>query len=394
MLSVPIFLQMAHSSADKVEFTTNMDSNSTNNFDLISQWRSQRLEFINRVADDALRNATDPETSVGRSLRELDHLLSQKLESEGAINDDDPNFENGDDYGGTDDDDASSFALPPQQLRVDSASRQLSACSLMNTVADQAIHIKRTHSKIYSCFKDKDNGVMALKNNELAYIDCVRGNNGTRQLKMRIVSLDDAIVEVAEEAADVEENNQNGFRVVSFPPEIENMHAADMEYLPFKSSYIIGLYTSYQANANGRTQRTSTLYLFDSADNEFEPWLPLAGPNENLGIVNRIYCCLKKPVIYVVVNNFGRSGLLALDQWGAILERQYASDLIPEYERAHFVDIACTGNNDLLAMAYNSSVNGQEGRMGVRLYDPTTWARIADLNLGLISVPFSVPRLA
>jgi hypothetical protein len=239
---------------------------------------------------------------------------------------------------------------------------------------------------------------MALNKDELVFVDWVLQADGTGQLKMRIASINDSIVEANEEEGNTEEGNteetyQNRFRIVSFPSEIQNMRAVDIEYARCKSAYIIGLNAQGSLNEHSPAYRSPWLYLFDSTQDIFEPWIPLLNPHENYGLLNRICCCNKEPIIYLITNKFGNVGILVLDEWGTIQCRKYASDLFPEYERARLIDIACTGNNDLLAIAYNSSTRESEGRFGVRLWDPTTWVRMSNLDLGLISVPFTIPRL-
>ncbi|CAM4848278.1 unnamed protein product [Rotaria magnacalcarata] len=337
----------------------------------IRQWRERCQKLVNKIADDALENSTSDPTTTETLTETLNNaLVEDSNNTKSATVNTGPSDEDTD-FGGNDD----SFwngGMPPQTRWPQPRSRQLSISSSISSSAGQAIHIKGTVKNTYACFRDGDNRVMALNGSELVFVDWVRQNDGDGQLKMRVAPINNTIVEANEDESYTDETDQNNFRIVNFPPETQNMRVVDMEYSRWKSAYIIGLNEQSSTGEYSSGIRTSWIYLFDSDDDTFEPWIPLSNPQGNLGFVNRICGCNGKPIMYVAINKFGESGLLVLNEWGVLLSRQYASDLFPDYERLRFIDIACTKNNDLLAIAYNTAIIGSDG---------------------LTAMPFTVPRL-
>ena len=266
-----------------------------------------------------------------------------------------------------------STSSPPTPPRC---TRQLSQTWSMDDVDGQALAINQTSIATYNCYKDNNNGVMACHGKELVYVDWVlRPETQGNVNKIRIVSIDG------------NDQKQQAFRSVAFPPDLENMRVVDIDYASFMSKYIFAIITRQPT-----VERTSFLYCFNSEDDSFERWVSLTDTKD--GLIARFCCCAGKPIIYLIVNAFGEARLLTMDSDGTVRDRKAAHDLPLGVEKGRLIDVACTSRNDRLAIAYNTSVSGAErGRIGICLMDPRNWARMASLNLGSADALYTVPRL-
>ena len=306
----------------------------------IRQWRERCQQLVNAVADDAL----ETDSSVAVTEEALTSTLRTRLVEQPGFETQTSNHTLGDDdfaeYGG-DENDPSASTSSLNQSRFAHPSRQISVSSSISSIGGQAIHIRRTLHATYRCFRDGSNGVMALNENELVFADWYFHGNRQGELKMCVALLDNDSVETSDGEAENESTVQDRVRIVTLPDNIRHMRAVDMEYAPCKSAYIIGLNQHPSTIENGSALLTSWLYLFDTNEDIFEPWVPLSSPQEDFGLANRICCALEKPVIYVITNNHGASNLLLLNEWGVISGRKEVEDLVPEFENVRFIDVAC-----------------------------------------------------
>ena len=365
---------------------------------IIRQWRERCQQRVNEVADDALETNATAAVTEESFMTNLNTRLIERLGFDSQIIGselDDYDFaEYYAEYGG-DDGESSMSTLSQQQHRPEPPSRQMSITSSASGTGGQAIHIKREPYETHPCYKDLANGVMALNGNELVFADWHFQGDGTGELQIHVGSLHNEIAEGNEEAEVNESIDPGLFQIIPLLPEFRDMRAVDLEYAPCLSAYIIGLNGRKSSSEKGSNLLKSLLCLFDFKSKKLTPWVPRSKPHEDFGLVHRIYCALEKPVIYVITNNRGVSTLLLMNEEGVVSSRKVVSDLFSDLEfgAMRLVDVACSGKNDLVAIAYNSSTKESEGPFGVRLWNPNTWERVNTLKLGDISVPYSVPRL-
>ena len=367
--------------ASNLDERTSLSQTTLNEIRAINTWQTQRIQLVQRVAQDALENLrAASHVDIGA----LSHDLDRRLIDEISPNVDQlsdvtytPSNAQGQGDGGYAEDDAESlsgFSGVPPPLWPSSESCQLSSSWSSENVDGQGLTIKKTASSTYRCYKDSNNGVMAFNGNELVYVDWILQRDMSGNNEIRVA----AVPRVGQQ--------QHSLRSIPFPPNLENMRVVDIDYVPFMSAYVFAVVTRQPA-----TDRRSFLYSFNSREDSFEQWIAFTDTNN--GLITRICCCSSKSLIYLIVNMFGENRLIVLDQFGKVRIRKSPADLPLPNENARLVDVACTTNNDQLALAYNTSTMDMQGRIGVCLTDPKTWTRIATVNLGSAKAPYTVPRL-
>lgn len=367
--------------ASNLDERTPLPQTTLNEIRAINTWQAQRIQLVQRVVQAALENLiATSHANIGELSNDLDRRLMEEIfpdvDQLSDITYTRSNTEGQEDGGYAEDDveSSSSFSDVPRQLWPSSESCQLSSSWASENVDGQGLIIKKTPSSTYRCYKDSNNGVMAFNGNELVYIDWILQRDASGNNEIRVA----AVPRVGQ--------LQSSLRSIPFPHNLENMRVVDIDYVPFMSAYVFAVVTRQPA-----MDRRSFLYSFDSRDDSFEQWTAFTDTNN--GLITRICCCSSKSLIYLIVNMFGENRLIMLDQSGQVRIRKSPADLPLPIENARLVDVACTTNNDQLALAFNTSTMDMQGRIGVCLTDPKTWTRIATVNLGSAQAPYTVPRL-
>jgi hypothetical protein len=352
----------------------------------INTWQTLRIQSAVRIAHDAIEYMTSADIAgIDFLSEELDRrLIDEILPEVHAQSDFDStngNILEPNDDGHSDGDTESmlnSSCTPSLSSLSVASSSQLSLTWSTNDVDGQALPIERKSIATYSCYKDMNYGVMACHGTELVYPDLIiRSNPQGSHYAMRIVMV----------KGDYPEQPQPLLRSIDFPSDLKSIRIVDLDYAFFMSKYIFAAIT-YQSNL----RRESSLYCFNTKDDSFERWVSLADTKD--GLISRMCCCVDKPIIYLIVNVFGEGRLLTMGSTGAINNRKSAHDLPLGVENARLVDVACTSNNHILAIAYNTTVNRfGRGQIGICLMDPINWVRMASLKLGSAVAEYTVPRL-
>ena len=252
--------------------------------------------------------------------------------------------------------------------------RKLPSDGSSDDVEGQALAISSSATHSYQCYKDINNAVIALHNDELVFVDWKLQRDGIGNNVIRIVTMGN------------ENGRQNFVRSVPFPVDLLDMRVVDMEYVPFRSTYI---FASVPRPQKIRGQQKCFLYSFDSTNDKFQERIPFTDSKN--GVITRFCCCPDKKVVYLIINVFGESYLTTLDTNDHICDEKAADTLLPHHGR--LVDVACTTKNEQLAFTYNTIEKNIQGRIGVCPVDLTTWARIVNIDLGLTSIAYVIPRL-
>lgn len=251
---------------------------------------------------------------------------------------------------------------------------------------DQALAIKRTTEISYPCYSDGENGVMALNDDELVYVDWVWRQDGSGRHKIRIVR---------PKVINSDNEGTNGcFRSIITPNEFDKMRFVDMDYASHLSRYIMALVERISPYERSAMARNSLIYLFDSKNEAFEQWLPFCKISQGMGLITRMCYCSRPSLTYLIVNTFGQSDLVILNANSSVQDRKPSNDLPLTISDARLVDIACTPNNDLIALGFNTASAQSRGHMGVCLVKPKSWIRMSSIDLYQTNIPFRVPRLA
>jgi hypothetical protein len=244
---------------------------------------------------------------------------------------------------------------------------------------DQALIIKQHPSYIAKCYKDEA-GVMAITDDQLAYVDLVWNRENVRAMKMHVIS--NVASRVSESPSD---------RVIGFPYDGERVRVVDMDYWPTHDRYVLAVVQTGE-------QRASWHYLFNpvAGDDEevFERWVDCL-PGDTISRV----CCTAQTV-YEIVNHYRSGFVVLLNVHGVTRTRKPASFLFPSdpnrynSDNLRLIDICCSQSNQQLAVAYNCAVRSKRGQVGIHIFDPTKdWTLLGRIDLGSTDVEYYMPRL-
>ena len=366
----------------------------------INAWQMRRLNLVQSIAEKTLANLIyTPAMDIDSLSNDLDKLLFNDLNPHMSDVSDSNTiiFNRGDndddDYGGDDDEEKSSIehltipsAQPPRYL-IRAPSEEMSIDSAATSRKGQAITIKQTPHAYYPCYSDSSNGVMAFNGDELVYVDWVwKEDKITGRYKVRMINT---------KTTNLPNDNQRqqNFRSILCPRELNSTRFVDIDYAPYMSKYMMALVERISPDEQVPMARKSLIYLFNSSEETFEPWASFCEGSDQMGLVTRLCCCHNQPIVYLIMNVFGQSDLIILKSDGTLHDRKTTEDLFLPLSNARIVDIACTANNDRIALAFNSTTNQSSGETGVCLVDPRKWIRIASINLDQTNIPFTLPRL-
>ena len=361
----------------------------------INAWQMRRLNLVQSIAEKTLENLVfSPALDIDSLSNDLDKLLFNDLNPHLGNNSDTCTIisdADNDDYGGEDEADRSSvdnFSVKSTpQFLIRTPSEQMSIDSCATSSKGQTMTIKQTANAYYICYSDKNNGVMASHGDELVYIDWVwKHDRSSGRYKVRITN-------TKQTGSSNEDQRQEILRSSFCPYELHTARIVDMDYAPHMSKYMLALVDRISPDEQSPLDRKSLIYLFDSTDDSFEKCQSFCRTIDRMGLVTRLYCCLKQPIVYLIMNVFGESDLIILNGDGTLHDRKTPTDLLLPVSDARLVDVACTANNDRIALAFNSCTRQSSGHTGVYLVDPRKWARIGSINLEQTNIPFSLPRL-
>lgn len=351
--------------------THNTGSTETNN--LIDDWKEIWIKQIDIIAREAQQDSDTiiTQAELNSRLQEtLNYSIVDDIDSETTITD----FDN---------DNNNSFPIQPMRFidDISGESRQQSDPSNASCSVGQSLIIKQRPSDSAKCFRDPA-GVMAITDNQLAFVNLVWNNENVRQMKMHVVS------NIASKSGPVRNE-----RVLDFPYDGEGVRVVDMEYWPTHDRYVLAVVQTGE-------QHASWHYLFNAQPNEgeeaFERWVNCS-PGD---IVSRV--CCTATTVYEIVNHFRSGFVLLLNTYGVTRARKSARELFPldlslgrySHETLRLIDICCAPSNKQLAVAYNCALGSQSGPVGIHIFDPTTnWILLGRIDLRSTNVEFYMPRL-
>ncbi|CAF1464803.1 unnamed protein product, partial [Adineta ricciae] len=337
--------------------TGSEDANRNETSKMINEWREKWMKEI----DSIVRSATD---DLDENITEND--LNDRLQE--AMNE----FYNDEDGSSTifGDQDTSkrNFYFSDEFMSHTNYSRQQSELSDLTSTIGQALVIKQRAHCTVKCYKDPA-GVMAIGEDQLAFIDFVWNYEQVREMKMFVVSnINSSVGEVPAE------------RSFNFPYVGERVRVVDMDYWPTHNRYVLAVVQTGE-------QRASWHYLFnptpDKDEEAFERWISCL-PGDTLSRV----CCTKETV-YEIVNHYTRGFVLLLNSYGVTHVRKSALELFPPDSQRYnsdvlrLIDICCSPSNKKLAVSYNCSIGSQKGPVGIHVFDLTRdWALLSRIDLG------------
>lgn len=347
----------------------------------LQAWQRSRIDAVQTIFEKTLESVTSrSDVNLNALPQELDKLLFDKLN---LLTNETP---------------SSNTTLNPtesedeEEVSSTSNSRNESVPTVpINSSttprARQARIINQEPNATYSCYTDKNNGVMACNGDELVYIDWVLS---------RDKSASNYVVQIVDTTTPNPRHDNRSKRNRAgpkCPAEFQNTFVVDMDYAPSISKYVIGIVERYEQNDESPGNRKSFLYLFDSTDGTFERYESACDAIDRRGLITHLCCCANHPVIYLLMNNRSESDLIILNNDGTLFDQKTSEDLpLPRLD-TRLVDIACTTNNDRLALAFNESTKKLAGQTGVYLINPQDWTRIGLIDLKKTNIPFILPRL-
>lgn len=332
----------------------------------INTWQMQRIQLIQRIAQDALENLNrTANIGIGDLAATLDHRLTDELS---------PDDETSSEFGST-----TNETLNPEEendqsdeTRSCAGASQISSTWSSTDVDGQGLMLKQTIRQSFECYRDSNHGVIACHANELTYVDWVLQPDGQGMNEMTVASIE----------------NPDLIRRIQFPYELDQMRVVDMEYVPFLSSYLFAITTRGTPGS-----RQSLLYRFDSTNDSFQSWIRFS--DDNFGLVNRLCSSNQRRIIYFLVNAFGQNRLIILDESGKQIDRKSIDELPINVRDSRLTDLAVIPSTYRLALAYNASTpTGVTNRIGICIIDPRDWSRISSIDLGSAQMMYTVPRVA
>jgi hypothetical protein len=327
---------------------------------LINDWRESWIKEIDLIARSASQEPDQSITEVDLNYR-LQESLSYSFEDDV----DDRTTLNGQEI--------------DNSFYIGDSSRQQSEASDITSTVGQALVIKQHPSCTIKCYKDPA-GVMAISDNQLAYVDFVWNRGCGKEMKMHVVS--NIVANAQEPRSD---------RIIDFPYVGERVRVVDMDYWPTHDRYVLAVVQTGE-------ERASWHYLFNPSanDNEqaFERWMNCQ-PGDTIMRV----CCTAQTV-YEIVNHYSKSFVLLLNVYGITHTRKPASVLFPsdatryDSDTLRLIDICGSPSNKHLAVAYNCAFGSAKGPVGVHIFDPTNdWMLLGRFDLGRTDIQYYMPRL-
>ncbi|UJR13161.1 hypothetical protein I4U23_000183 [Adineta vaga] len=335
---------------------------------MIDEWRENWIRQVRSIARSAIDDPDQNITAIDLTyrLRELVNEFSQDENDASTI------------FGADDIERNFYFSDESESFSRNTSRRQSESSDLTSTVG-QALVIKQKPRCIIKCYKDPA-GVMAIGEDQLAYIDFVWNHEQVREMKMYVVSNIESNVQ--EPTAD---------RTFDFPYTGEQVRVVDMDYWPTHNRYVLAVVQTGE-------QRASWHYLFNPSPNEgeeaFERWVNSL-PGDTISRV----CCTKE-IVYEIVNHYRKGFVVLLNAYGVTRARKSALDLFPpdsdryDSDILRLIDICCSPSNKKLAVSYNCCLGSQRGPVGIHVFDPTReWALLSRIDLGYTNVEYYMPRL-
>ena len=347
----------------------------------IQAWQRSRIDAVQSIFEKTLENLTsNADINLNSLPKDLDKLLFKDLNlpmnhtsrSSTTVNRIEENDES---------ESSSTHDFPNQ------SQQQLPIESSATSRKDQAIKIKQKPNVSHPCFSDKSNGVMAFNGDELVYIDWImKGGKSPGKYEVRII-------ETKTPNHPNGNDSEDNCRSLICPHEFKNALVVDMDYAPHMSKYVIAIVERPRQNEKPTQNRKSFVYLFDSTDDTFQEYESACNAIDRRGLITRLCCCSNQPIVYLIMNNFSESDLIILKGDGTLYDQKTSEDLpLPRLD-ARLVDIACTANNDRVALTFNTSTHRSSGQTGVCVINPQNWTRIGLINLKETNIPFILPRL-
>ena len=178
--------------------TTGDSANQNDTTRLINDWRESWMKEIDMIARAA---SQEPDQNITEA--DLNYRLQESM-----------NYSLDDDF-----DNQTTMDDPDLETRFHfgdfvNSSRQQSEASDITSTVGQALIIKQHPSHTVKCFKDPA-GVMAMSDDDFAYVDFVWNRENMREMKMHVVS------NTKEARTD---------RIIDFPYVGERVRVVDMDY--------------------------------------------------------------------------------------------------------------------------------------------------------------------